>query len=109
MLEAPSTGLRVGRWLWCVRVPKTRSLASEACRAGLVLVAGLPAKPSRAVRIGETVVVKVGELTRSLEVVGLPASRVGAKELPRFLVDRTPPEEIERARRAKDDLLAPRD
>jgi ribosome-associated heat shock protein Hsp15 len=101
---------RVDKWLWCVRVFKTRSEAAEACRSGAVNVNGTEAKPGRDVRPGDTITVRVGGgLTRTLRVVSLPRSRVGAKELPGLLADLTPPEEHERARQAQLDILAPRD
>ena len=91
---------RLDKWLWCVRVFKTRPLATEACRAGKVLIGELEAKPGRDIHVGETVTVRIGALTRTLKVVGLPRSRVAAKQLPEFLQDLTPPAEYERAKQA---------
>ncbi len=89
---------RLDKWLWAVRLFKTRSLAGDACRAGSVEVNELPAKPARDVRPGETVVVKQGVVRRTLRVVGVPRSRVGAKLVANFCTDLTPPEEWEKAR-----------
>jgi ribosome-associated heat shock protein Hsp15 len=89
---------RLDRWLWAVRVCKTRPLATEACRRGAVEINGLTAKPARPVHNGDVVIVRQPTLTRTLKVVGVPASRVGAKLLPNYLVDLTPPEEFERQR-----------
>lgn len=89
---------RLDRWLWAVRAFKTRPLATDACRRGAVEINGLTAKPARPVHAGEVVTVRQATLTRTLKVVGVPASRIGAKLLPNFLVDLTPPEEIERQR-----------
>ena len=91
---------RLDKWLWCVRVFKTRPLATDACRAGKVLIGELEAKPGRAIHVGEVVTVRIGALTRTLKVVGLPRSRVSAKQLPEFLGDLTPPAEYERAKQA---------
>jgi len=91
---------RLDKWLWCVRVFKTRPLATEACRAGKVLIGELEAKPGRDIHVGETVTVRIGALTRTLKVVGLPRSRVAAKQLPEFLQDLTLPAEYERAKQA---------
>lgn len=77
---------------------KTRSLAADACRAGSVCVNELPAKPARDVRPGETVTVKQGLVLRTLRVVDVPRSRVGAKLVADFCTDLTPPEELEKAR-----------
>jgi ribosome-associated heat shock protein Hsp15 len=91
---------RLDKWLWSVRVFKTRPLATAACRAGKVLIGELEAKPGRDVHIGETVTVRIGVITRTLKVVALPRSRVAAKQLPEFMLDLTPPAEYERAKQA---------
>ncbi len=89
---------RIDKWLWAVRVFKTRSLATDACRAGSVTVNDQPAKPSRDVRAGEVVVVRLGLVRRTLRVRAVPPSRVGARLVATYCDDRTPPEEYERAR-----------
>jgi ribosome-associated heat shock protein Hsp15 len=91
---------RLDKWLWSVRVFKTRPLAMAACRAGKVLIGELEAKPGRDVHVGETVTVRVGAITRTLKIAGLPRSRVSAKQLPEFLTDLTPAAEYERAKQA---------
>lgn len=91
---------RLDKWLWSVRVFKTRPLATAACRAGKVLIGDLEAKPGRDVHVGETVTVRVSVVTRTLKVTGLPRSRVGAKQLPEFMTDLTPAAEYERAKQA---------
>jgi ribosome-associated heat shock protein Hsp15 len=91
---------RVDKWLWSVRVFKTRPLATAACRAGKVLIGELEAKPGRDIHVGETVTVRLGALTRTVRVVGLPRSRVSAKQLPEFVADLTPAAEYERAKQA---------
>ena len=89
---------RLDKWLWNVRVFKTRAEATAACRAGKVLVGELEAKPGRDIHVGETVTVRVGTVTRTLKVTGLPRSRVGAKLLAEFVTDLTPDAEYERAK-----------
>jgi ribosome-associated heat shock protein Hsp15 len=91
---------RLDKWLWSARVFKTRPLATEACRSGKVLIGDLEAKPGRDVHVGEIVTVRIGALTRTVKVLGLPRSRVAAKQLPEFLLDLTPPAEYERAKQA---------
>ncbi len=93
-----SDSLRLDKWLWAVRVFRTRSLASDACRAGSVEVNALPAKPAREVRAGEKVAINQGLMVRTLQVVGIPRSRVGAKLVAGFCLDLTPPEELAKAR-----------
>ena len=89
---------RLDKWLWSVRVFKTRSLATDACRAGSVAVNDLPAKPGRDVHVGETITVKQGLAVRTFRVVGVPRSRIGPKLVATFCTDLTPPEEREKAR-----------
>ncbi len=102
-MTAPTadTPARLDKWLWAVRIFRTRSLATDACRAGSVTVNELPAKPGRDVHAGETVVVKLGLVTRTLRVLGVPRSRVGAKLVAEFCTDLTPPEEFAKARESK--------
>jgi ribosome-associated heat shock protein Hsp15 len=97
-IEGIATAGRLDKWLWAVRVFKTRALATDACRAGSVTVNELPAKPARDVRPGETVRVRLGLFTRTLRVAGVPRSRVGAKALAEYCTDLTPPEEFEKLR-----------
>lgn len=91
---------RLDKWLWSVRVFKTRPLATAACRAGKVLIGELEAKSGRDVHVGEIVTVRAGVVTRTLKVTGLPRSRVAAKQLPEFMTDLTPAAEYERAKQA---------
>lgn len=95
------TAGRLDKWLWAVRAFKTRSLAADACRAGSVAVNEKPAKPARDVRPGEIVTVQQGLLLRTLRVVAVPRSRVGAKLLPDYCTDLTPPAEYEKLRESK--------
>jgi len=91
------TSVRLDRWLWAVRVYKTRSEASDACRGSAVRLNGQIAKPSARLRIGDTVVARTKALTRTLAVTALTEKRVGAPLVPGFAEDRTPPEEYEAA------------
>jgi ribosome-associated heat shock protein Hsp15 len=91
-------GVRVDKWLWAVRLYKTRALAADACKRGGVLVNGLPAKPSRDVHIGETVQAKTGQITRTVKVAGLIEQRVGAAIAREHAEDLTPPEEYNKPR-----------
>jgi ribosome-associated heat shock protein Hsp15 len=104
---AASAALRLDKWLWAVRVFRTRALASDACRAGSVTVNTLVAKPSREVRAGETVVVNSGLMVRTFRVVDVPRARVGAKLVAQYCSDLTPAEEYEKGReRSVQQLLA---
>ena len=81
-----------------MRIFKTRSLASDACRAGSVTVNEQAVKPARDVRPGETVTVKQGLVRRTLKVLDVPRSRVGPKLVASFCEDLTPPDELAKAR-----------
>ena len=89
---------RIDKWLWAVRIFRTRSLATDACRAGSVTVNNQPVKPARDVRAGEVVVVRQGLIHRTLKVLGIPPSRVGAKGVVAYCEDQTPPAEFAKAR-----------
>jgi ribosome-associated heat shock protein Hsp15 len=82
---------RVDKWLWAVRVFKTRGLATEACRGGHVRVNGTPAKPATPVRVGDTVEARAHRRQRVLEVTRVIDKRVGAPVAAECVIDRSPP------------------
>src|SRR4029453_14059179 len=83
--------VRVDRWLWAVRLTKTRSGAAQACRAGHVQVNGGRAKPGSTVKAEDTVRVRVGDRQRVVEVVRPIEHRVGAELAAACLIDKRPP------------------
>lgn len=70
---------RLDKWLWAARIFKTRTIAADACKNGRVTVNGANAKPSRTVKLGETVHVKKAPITYSFKIINAIESRVGAK------------------------------
>jgi ribosome-associated heat shock protein Hsp15 len=88
-------GVRIDKWLWAVRVYKTRSQATDACKKGHVTINDLPVKASRDVHVGEVVKVRKSPVTRSFKVLALSGKRMGAKLVADFLEDITSPEELE--------------
>jgi ribosome-associated heat shock protein Hsp15 len=82
---------RVDRWLWAVRMTKTRSLATDACRGGHVRVNGLPAKAAATVRVGDRVEATLAGRRRVLEVARVIDKRVGAPLAAECYVDHSPP------------------
>jgi ribosome-associated heat shock protein Hsp15 len=82
---------RVDKWLWAVRLCKTRSAATELCAAGHVRVNGAPAKPAHQVRAGDRVEARVHGRERILEVVQIIEKRVSAPLAAEALVDHSPP------------------
>ena len=89
---------RIDKWLWSVRMFKTRALATAACRAGQVEIGDLAVKPARSVRPGEIIRVRQGAIFRTLSVEAIPLHRMGAPSVPQFCTDQTPPEELQKAR-----------
>ena len=88
--------MRIDKFLWCVRVYKTRTLATEACAAGRVSVKDVDCKPSRNIAVGDIINIKISPIVKTIKVVELPKSRVGAKLLPIHIEDLTPAEEYEK-------------
>ena len=95
-IAAPDPSARVDVWLWAVRLFKTRSAAAEACRKSQVTVNGQRVKPARQVRPGDELTVTRGDLEMTVAVRGILTRRVGAKDVPAYLEDRTP-EEVRQA------------
>ncbi|MCD2196410.1 RNA-binding S4 domain-containing protein [Actinomycetospora endophytica] len=82
---------RIDRWLWAVRLSKTRADAATACRGGHVRVNDKPAKASTPVRSGDTVRTRLYDIPRVVEVGRVIEKRVGAPEAVTCYVDHTPP------------------
>src|SRR5687767_3245144 len=87
----PVDSTRVDRWLWAVRLSKTRPDAASACRGGHVRVNDRLAKPATMVSPGDQVRARVGDTTRIVEVVRVIQKRVGAADAVTCYLDRTPP------------------
>lgn len=83
--------VRIDRWLWSVRLVKTRSAATAACKAGHVRVGGRSAKPSTTVAVGDHVEARLHGVDRTVEVVRVIGNRVGAPVAAECYVDHTPP------------------
>ncbi len=88
--------IRIDKWLWAVRVYKTRTDAAEACRNGRVGVNGASAKPSKEVKAGDTVTVRKNPVTYTLRVLELVQNRQPARNVPLYAENITPEEELNR-------------
>ncbi|MBQ8969399.1 MAG: RNA-binding S4 domain-containing protein [Bacteroidaceae bacterium] len=86
---------RVDKWLWAARIFKTRSIAAAACKKGQVCIDGKQLKPSRMVKVGDTVDVKKPPITYSFKILQAIEHRVGAKLIPEVLENVTSPEQYE--------------
>lgn len=87
--------VRIDKWLWAVRIFKTRTAASEACKKGRVMIGNVAVKPSRNIRVGETIGVKKPPITFSFKVLELSDKRMGAAKVPQFMENVTPPDQYE--------------
>jgi len=88
-----SEKLRIDKYLWAIRIFKTRSLATEACKAGKVKLNGQNTKPSATVKIGEIYHIQKGVEKKVIKVVDLLERRVDAKTAATYYEDLTPVEE----------------
>lgn len=86
--------MRIDKWLWCVRLFKTRTLATDACTGGKVKLGGDNAKPAKDLKIGDVVEMKKGPIHRSYKVLAFPKSRLSPKEVELYMQDTTPETEI---------------
>ncbi len=89
------SNVRVDKWLWAVRVFKTRSMASEACKKGQVIIDGIAVRPSRTIKENEVVKVRKSGIYRTYRVKALVEKRMSAKLVEDYLADETPQEELD--------------
>jgi len=100
--------VRIDKYLWAVRLFKTRTLATEACRKGKVTVDDMPAKPSRTVTAGDVIQVKRMPVVYSYRVLDPIEKRVGARIVDNYVKDITPEEELHKLE-LQDDFFIKRD
>ena len=86
---------RIDKWLWAVRIYKTRSIAAEACKKGRVSIGDRTAKPAHNIRVGDIVNVKKAPITYSFRVLKCAENRVGAKLVPELMENITSQEQYE--------------
>ncbi|MCM1354912.1 MAG: RNA-binding S4 domain-containing protein [Staphylococcus sp.] len=87
--------VRVDKWLWAMRVFKTRTVATEACKKGRVYIGNVIAKPSRTVKVGDVINVRKPPVTYSFRVLQLAQNRLGAKLVPDYMENITPKSELD--------------
>ncbi len=93
---------RTDKWLWCVRLFKTRTQAADACRGGKVKINQQPVKPSREIHPGDVLSVNTGLLTRTVRVLALLPARVSARLTADYMEDLTPASEFEKIQMMKE-------
>ena len=87
--------VRIDKWLWAVRIFKTRSLAAEACKKGKIMILGNTVKASRNIKTGDIVQIKRNPVVYSFKVLALSENRMGAKLAPEFVENVTPQEQLD--------------
>ena len=101
--------LRIDKYLWSIRVFKTRTEATDACKGGKVRVNGADTKPSKTVKVGDTIVARKGAVTYTYKVLQLVDKRQGAKLVPNYAENLTPPEELAKLRAPIETFFLKRD
>lgn len=87
--------VRIDKWLWAVRVFKTRTIATDACKKGRVMMGGVAVKPSRTVKEGDVIQVRKPPVTYSFRVKAVTQNRLGARLVPDYLENVTPQSELD--------------
>lgn len=101
--------LRIDKYLWSIRVFKTRSEATDACKGGKIRVNGADTKPSKPVHVGDTIVARKGVVTYTYKVLQLIDKRQGAKLVPLYAENLTPQEELDKLRAPVETFFLKRD
>jgi len=101
--------LRIDKWLWEVRLFKSRSLATDACKAGKVKMDGSNIKASKEIKEGDVITVSLNPLFKTVRVKKFPKSRVNAKLVAEFLEDLTPQAEYDRVKMINETNIEYRD
>ncbi len=97
--------VRIDKWLWAVRLYKTRSLSADACKGGKVSLNERSVKPAHEIKIGDILEIRIGQLNKTVKVTGLLENRVSAKLVCNYLEDLTPPEEYKKLENQKDSFF----
>jgi len=101
--------IRIDKYLWAIRAFKTRTDATEACKGGKIRVNGFDIKPSKGVKVGDTLTVRKGAVTFTYKVLALIDKRQGAKNVPTYAENLTPEEEIAKLRAPVETFFLKRD
>ncbi len=101
--------VRIDKYLWAIRVFKTRGDATDACKGNKVRVGGSPAKPSKEVKPGEVIDIQKGTVRYSYRVIRLLENRVGAQLVPDYAENLTPQSELDKLRAPVETFFIRRD
>ena len=95
-------GFRIDKWLWAVRIYKTRSQATTACRSGMVKMREHVVKPAHIVKADDIITVRIPPFTKTIKVLALLEKRVSAKLAEAYVQDLTPPDEYQKIKLMKE-------
>ena len=101
--------VRIDKYLWSIRVYKTRSEATDACKGGKIRVNGADIKPSKSVKPGDMIVARKGAVTYTYKVLELIDKRQGPKLVPLYAENLTPQEELDKLRAPVETFFLKRD
>ena len=101
--------VRIDKYLWAIRIYKTRIEATDACKGGKVRVNGADTKPSKTVKVGDTIVARKGAVVYTYKVLQLIDKRQGAKLVPNYAENLTPAEELAKLRAPVETFFLKRD
>ena len=93
--------IRIDKWLFAIRIFKTRGQAAEACRKGKIKLNEILAKAAKSIKVGDIITVRQSPMIRSLQVIGLTERRIGAKLVENFAKDITSKEEWDKYHKAR--------
>ncbi len=93
-MAADNEQLRIDKYLFCIRLYKTRTLASEACAKGQILLNDQSVKPSRIVKVNDIISVKQNPIYRKYQIIKLLNSRIGAKLVQDYMTEVTSQDEL---------------
>lgn len=101
--------VRIDKWLWAVRLYKTRNIAAQSCRGNRVRVNGNPVKPAYRVELGDVVEARRGHITYKYKVLQLVGNRQPASNVPKYAKDITPKSELEKMNVPRESVFVQRD
>ncbi len=101
--------VRLDKWLWAVRLYKTRALATDACRLGKITQNGIIAKASKEVKVGDRFEININQLHKEIEVKEILNNRIPVKMVENYMIDLTPKEEYDRIEVARKFAFEKRD
>lgn len=101
--------VRIDKYLWAIRVFKTRSEATEACNGGKVKIAGVNAKASKGVKVGDVIEIRKASVLFTYRIIRLTESRMGAQLVPDYAENLTPDSELQKLRAPRETIILSRD